>query len=59
VTVWHLDRRKRRRIDHSILGDDTVLMEQPGGHRIHYVWRQRLWSIKGHGAVNVIVRVVA
>src|SRR6476660_5532266 len=55
VTVRHLDRRKRRRIDHSILSDDAVLMEQPGGHRIHFVWCQRLWSIKGHGAVNVVV----
>src|SRR6187549_2719568 len=55
VAVRHLDGGKCCGIEHSLLSDDAVLMEQPGRDRIDLLRRERLRGIEGHRSMNVII----
>src|SRR5688572_4200034 len=55
VPVRHANRRKHFGVNDGVVPYDAVLMQQPGDHGIHFIRRQRLRRIIGHGTVNVIV----
>src|SRR5438445_2294680 len=44
VSIRHFDLRKRLRIEHCVLGNDSVDRKQVSGHRVDFVIGQRLRS---------------
>src|SRR5260221_12280908 len=54
VAIGHLDLRQGRRVEHPVLGQDSVQTQDIGGNRIGVVDRERAGGLVGHGPVNVI-----
>src|SRR5580658_2601746 len=54
VSIRHFHLRQRRLGEDFILLNDTVLVEQERGERVHFVRLQRAFLPEGHAAIDVV-----
>ncbi len=54
ITDRHLDLRQTLGVEHFVLRDDAVYIEQKRRQRVYLIGGQRSFSIEGHGAIDVI-----
>src|SRR5262245_9559133 len=54
ITNRHLDLRQTLGVEHFVLRNDAVYIEQKRRQRVYLISGQRSLSIEGHGAIDVI-----
>src|ERR1700733_8628543 len=54
VSIRHFHLRQRRFGEDFILLNHTVLVEEEGGERVHFVRLERAFLLEGHTAIDVV-----
>src|SRR5262245_47067664 len=54
ITNRHLDLRQTLGVEHFVLRNDTVYIEQKRRQRVYLIGGQRSLSVEGHGTIDVI-----